>query len=519
MDLETITKEDLRLEYKDLLEKYKILDIEHAELKEKYELVVFRKFGRSSESLNASDGQPSLFTEESESPADQKTDEEQKTDSPVATQKIGAYTRSKAGRKPLDEKLPRTDIIIDIPEEDKQCACGTCLVRIGEEVSERLQIIPPRLFVERIIRPKYACRSCEGSGDEDKRAVRVSPAPASIIPGSIVTPGLLAFVITNKYVDHLPFYRQEKKFERIDISISRQNMSNWQQQAYKKLEPLFDLLKECVKSGPVMQMDETPVQVMGESEREDTQNSYMWLARGGPPGKPVVMYEYRETRAAKHIHDFLTGFSGYLQTDGYEGYASALKSYPDIIHIGCFAHARRKFFEAAKLAKKAGSAEEAMKYIRQLYDAESDLRKKSLTPDAFLAERKERSALILEKFRSWLDKRVLQVPPSLALGKAIHYTLGQWEKLIAYLESPYLTPDNNVCENAIRPFVLGRKNWLFAGSPDGAKSSCGMYSLVETARQNNLDPEKYLTIIFDRCPHAITKTDWEALLPWNVKDL
>jgi len=518
MDLDTLAPEVQRF-IKDISEENKLWEIKYTELKEKYDLVVFRKFGRSTESLQINNGQPSLFSEESETSAVQNTGDEQPSESANEAQKIGSYTRAKAGRKPLDEKLPRTEVIIDIPEEDKLCACGTELVRIGEEVSERLQVIPPRIYVERIIRPKYACRNCEGSSDEDKPAVRVSPSPASIIPGSIVTPGLLAFIITNKYVDHLPFYRQEKKFERIDISISRQNMSNWQQQVYKKLEPLFDLLKCHVKSGPVMQMDETPVQVMGESEREDTQQSYMWLARGGPPEKPAIMYEYRETRAAKHIHDFLTGFTGYLQTDGYEGYNSALKSYPGIIHVGCFAHARRKFFEAAKVSKKAGSAEEGMKYIRKLYEVESDLRKKELTPDEFLAERKERSTPILEKFRAWLDNRALQVPPSLALGKAIHYTLGQWEKLIAYLESPYLTPDNNACENAIRPFVLGRKNWLFAGSPDGAKSSCGMYSLVETSRQNGLDPEKYLTHIFDRCPHAKNKADWEALLPWNVKEL
>lgn len=242
MDLDTLAPEVQRL-IKDISEENKLWEIKYTELKEKYDLVVFRKFGRSSESLEASNGQPSLFSEESEPLAVQNTGDEQSFESVHEAQKIGSYNRAKPGRKPLDEKLPRTEVIIDIPEEDKICACGTELVRIGEEVSERLQVVPPKIYVERIIRPKYACRNCEGSSDEDKPAVRVSPSPASIIPGSIVTPGLLAFIITNKYVDHLPFYRQEKKFERIDISISRQNMSNWQQQAYKKLETLFDLLK------------------------------------------------------------------------------------------------------------------------------------------------------------------------------------------------------------------------------------------------------------------------------------
>ena len=308
----------------------------------------------------------------------------------------------------------------------------------------------------------------------------------------------------------------EKQFERIGVTISRQDMCNCQQQVFRGLAPLFELLKKEVKSGPVMRMDETTAQVMGEEGRSDTQKSYMWLSLGGLPGKTVVWYEYHETRAAYNAKKFLEGYCGYLQTDGYEGYDAALKDMPGIVHVGCFAHARRYFFEAAKVTKKPQSAQEGIKYIRKLYQVENELREQGLEPEEFLAERKARAGPVLSDFKLWLLKRKEEVPPSLLLGKAINYCLAQWDKMTAYLESYYLTPDNNACENAIRPFVLGRKNWLFNKSPEGAESSCGMFSLIETAKQNGLIPWNYLTALFKEAPRASSPNDWEKLLPWNI---
>ena len=300
------------------------------------------------------------------------------------------------------------------------------------------------------------------------------------------------------------------------MDISRQDMANWQQHVYIKLSPLLAMMKETVKSGPVIQMDETTVQVIGEADRKDTQNSYMWLARGGPPERSVVWYEYHPTRAAEHAKEFLAGYCGYLQTDGYAGYDSAVKDMPGIIHVGCFAHARRKFFEAAKVAEKPESAHEGIKHIRKLYWLEDELRSQNLDEHKFLSERKARAGPVLEQFKSWLLKRAEEVPPSNLLGTAVHYSLAQWDKMTAYLESPYLTPDNNACENAIRPFVLGRKNWLFCQSPLGAQSSCGLYSLIETAKQNDIVPAHYLTALFEKAPFASSPADWEKLLPWNI---
>ncbi len=509
MNARTQLKEtDYKLKYEKLLTAYTTLERVYEITKQRLDLELYKKYMRSSEKEALDKSQQLLFEIEI------SKEELEKEEKEVVT--VTAHKRVKQGRKPINKNIPREEIIIDIPEEEKHCACGCELSRIGEESSERLQIIPERIFVERTIRPKYACKACEGSGDEDRPAVRVAPAPLTLIPGSIATENVLAHIFANKFIDHLPYYRQEARFKRIGVSISRQNMSNWQLQVHKKLLPLFTLLKAHIKKGKVIQMDETTVQVLGEEDKNNSRLSYMWLARGGPPDKPAIYFEYQRSRASEHIHDFLVDFSGYLQTDGYRGYDTALKKHPDIIHVGCFAHARRKFFDASKVTKRIGSAEEAMKYIRNLYAIESKLRKQGLSDNEFIAERKKLSLPILEKFKTWLDKKEEHVPASLPVGKAVHYTLGQWEKLIAYLNCADLTPDNNACENAIRPFVIGRKNWLFSGSPEGAKSSSLLYSLIETAKQNKLNPQEYLTHVFTKVPHCKTQDDWEALLPWNA---
>ena len=475
-------------------------------LKEQINLLLQKRFGRSSEQDGKN--QPPLFAAEEMQAGREEVE--------IEKQEIKSYTRNKAGRKAIDPNIERREKIIDISEEEKECACGHKMDRIGEETSEKLHMEPAVVYVEKTIRPKYACRHCEGTGDEDKPAVRIAPVPPSIIPRSIASASLLSYIMVQKYQDHLPFHRQEAQFLRIGAEISRQDMSNWQQHIYNYLAPLFTLLREAVKTGPVMRMDETTSQVMGEEGRKDTQNSYIWLARGGPPDKTVVLYEYRETREAKNAAELLEGFCGYLQTDGYEGYDAAVGGNPKIIHVGCLAHARRKFHEASKAAKKPQSAEEGIKFIRKLYEIEKNLREEKLADADFAAARKRLAEPVLSDFRRWLNKRANELLPSCLLGKAVAYTLKQWDKLVRYLESPYLTPDNNACENAIRPYVLGRKNFLFNKSPEGAKSSCGMYTLIETAKQNGVEPSKYLRELFEKAPFASSPKDWEKLLPWNI---
>ena len=212
----------------------------------------------------------------------------------------------------------------------------------------------------------------------------------------------------------------------------------------------------------------------------------------------------------------MTGFKGYLQTDGYEGYDCELKNHPDIIHVGCFAHARRKFFEAQKVSSQSKSASVGLTFIRRLYKIETELREQKLPASLLVATRKEKTKAILEDFKKWLDKLYSNTKAETLLQKAVNYAHNQWDKLIAYLGEAELTPDNNLSENAIRPFVIGRKNWLFYKSPAGAESACALYSLIETAKINNVDPDNYLTFLFEQTPYAVSTTDWNSLLPWNV---
>jgi len=521
------------LRLKEVEAQYKTLQLEHEVLQEKYDLLMYKRFARSAEELLADEKQQPLFAAE-ETPAQTITADE------VA--EVQSFKRKKAGRKAIDPKIPRREKTIDIPEAEKKCGCGADLTRIGEETSEKLHIEPPVIYAEKTIRPKYACRCCEGTADESAPAVRVAPPEPSIIPKGIASASLLSTVIVQKFEDHLPFYRQEKQFERILVTISRQDMASetsfpWQQHVYERLKPLFILLICVLKSGPVLQMDETVVQVMGETvitddgeeeKRADTAESRMWLARGGPPDTPVTLYQYRQTRSADHAKAILEGYSGYLQTDGYIGYDSALKGNGAIIHVGCFAHVRRHLFEAAKVSARAETAKTGIAFIKKLYAIEAELRKEcaeGANDDAmkkaekrarFNDERKEQAAPVLGEFREWLMKQQTEVPPSTLLGIAVGYALGQWDKLVRYLESPYLTPDNNAAENAIRPFVIGRKNWLFSKSPAGADSSCGMYTLIQTAKQNGVIPFHYLKALFEKAPYASSPDDWKKLLPWNI---
>jgi transposase len=438
--------------------------LENEQLREELRLAIYRKYGRSSEKQD--DSQALLgFDSEAESLPDAPDDES------LESVTISSHTRKKRGRKPIADYIPREDIIHDISEEEKQCACGHTLSKMGEEVSEKLAIIPEQIYVERHIRPKYACKHCEGSGDEDRNAIRIAPVPVSLIPKSIVTPGLLAFIIVGKFCDHLPFYRQEKRFERIGVSISRQDMSNWVIKAFTVLLPLLALLKKALVSGSFVQMDETPLQVMGEDGRANTSQSRMWVTLGGDGDTPVALYEYRETRKAEYIIELLSNFLGFLQADGYTGYDKAASDLGNIIRVGCLAHVRRKFVEASKASKNPGSAHRAISMIAKIYHAENEIDKQTLSDDRIIQVRKETVVPLLTEMKTWLEDKSVKVRPESNTGKAVSYALSQWESIQWFIDCPGLTPDNNACERAIRPFVIGRKNWILNGSPKGAEAS------------------------------------------------
>ena len=435
---------------------------------------------------------------------------------------IAAHARKKRGRKALPQNLPRIDIIHDLSEDEKQCACGAQLSRFGEELSEKLDYIPARLRVERHIRYKYACKNCEGVED-DGPTVRIAPAPVQLIPKSNAGAGLLAHIAVSKFADGLPLYRQQKIFGRLGIEISRAVMSKWMICAARHCSGLIDLLRAEIHSGPLINIDESPLQVLNEAGRANTSKSYMWVYRGGQPDRPVLLYQYQRSRSGRVALEFLNGYHGYIQSDDFAGY-DHLDQKPGIVHLGCWAHARRKFVKVAKVRKKHRSkranpkslADHALDYIGKLYQIEKVARQRQLDTAQIYQLRQDKSKPLLDQFKDWLEAKKPLTPPKGLMGQAISYTMANWDKLVIYLDDGQLKPDNNLVENAIRPFVVGRKNWLFAGSPDGAKASATFFSLIETAKANGLEPYAYLRHIFKNLPLVKTEQDLADLLPQNI---
>ncbi len=485
-------------------------DKETAILLEQIRLLRAQLYGRKSEKVIPIDGPQPL-------PLFDMPEPEGLEDESAEEIHVPEHTRKKRGRKPLPDDLPRVEVVHDIDEKDKTCPCGCTLKRIGEETSEQLDIIPAKIQVIRHIRPKYACPECEGVED-DGPTVKIAPVPAQIVPKSIVSSSLLAHILTGKFIDHLPFYRQEKQLLRLGVDVSRTSMCRWAMQAAEACQPLLNLLEEEVLAGMYIQADETTLQVLNEPGRSPTSKSYMWVFRRGDPDRPILIYQYHPTRAGDVASAFLRDFAGTVQTDGYAGY-DFLDTRKAIRHIGCWAHARRKFTDVTRALgkkRKAGAADKALKYIRKLYAVEKRIRNGEYSPEQIYEIRQAESKPVLDDFEKWLKKKQKQTPPKGLPGKAVSYTLKQWSRLIGYIEDGNLSIDNNMAENSIRPFVVGRKNWLFSGTPEGAEASALLYSLIETAKANKLEPWAYLRYIFDRLPLAATLEDFEALLPWNI---
>lgn len=490
-------------------------EMENKLLREQVLLLRSKMFSRKSEKLHAGEeeAQQVLFDEPSEAMAQEGAVSEE----PLV--EVPAHTRRKKGRKPLPAELPRVEVIHDLADGEKVCGCGCMMERIGQEVSEQLDIIPAKMVVIRHIRYKYACKTCEGLESEGP-AVKTAPMPEQIIPKSMASPGLLAHIFTAKFADAVPFYRQEKQFARLGVEMNRTSMSTWAMKVAGLCEPLMEMLHKEMLTGPLIQADETTVQVLEEPGRSSTCKSYMWVFRGGPPGKAVLLYQYHPSRSGDVAKRFLKGYQGCVQTDGYGGY-DFLDEWPEVVHAGCWAHARRKFMEVIqardKKEHKAGSADVALGHIQKLYRVEKDAKELKIKPENLCAYRQQHARPVLMEFKFWLDKKAVQTPPKGLLGKAVAYTLGQWSRLIRYLDFSFVTPDNNLAENAIRPFVVGRKNWLFSGNPEGAKASATLYSLIEMAKANGLEPYRYLRHLLENLPHAYTADEYTALMPHIIE--
>ncbi len=474
-------------------------------------LLKARLFGKKSEKLTAEDILQGRLFDEAE--MHYAHEEEPQREEII---RVKGFERRKPGRKGLPDDLPRVEVIHDIPEEEKICACGSALTRIGEETSEKFDIIPAKIQVIKHIRYKYACKNCEGTESEGEGgAVKTATLPPQMIPQGIVTPGLLSYILISKFCDALPFYRQEKMFARIGVELSRATMCNWAILAHERMDRLLELLWENVVCSRHLGIDETTIQVLNEPGRKNTTKSYMWIFRGGTREHPVIIFRYSPTRSSEVIKKYLKDYKGYLQSDGYTGY-DVFGRRDGVIHAGCWAHVRRKFVEAAKISKE-GLAHSVIDLIRKLYKVEEKAREDNLSPEETVLLRQKNSLPVMESIKKVLDREVHQVAPKSPLGKAIRYTLDDWPKLVVYLSNGIVPIDNNLVENAIRPFVVGRKNWLFSGSPRGAEASAAIYSVIETAKANDLEPYAYLRYLFEKLPLAKNDDEIRVLLPDRIK--
>ena len=469
-------------------------------------------FGRKTEKTPQSDNgiQPLLpFSQEEAAPPVPVSEQ-------VKTIEIKAHSR-KRGRKPLPADLPVQEVIVDIPEIDKTCACGCQKARIGEETADKLEFTPARAHITRIVRPKYACRSCEGT-ESDEPTVSIAPVPEQIIPKSFATASLLAYIITSKFVDALPFHRLSGMFSRQKIEISRGTMCNWAIKVAMALKPIYELFVEMLMASSCINADESRIQVLKEPGRKATDQSWIWVFRGGGAGKATVYFHYSHSRGGKIADEILANYKGYIQTDGYSGY-NFISSRPGQKHLACWAHVRRKFFDSIKAAgedAKPGIAHEAVAIINSLYKIEKDARVNGLNPDEIQKIRDQQSKPILEGFKTKLETWKKTVLPKSLTGRAVTYTLNFWDKLMVYLENGELQIDNNSAENAIRPFAVGRKNWMFADTVEGAIASAILYSIIETAKANGLEPYWYLRFLLEKAPGLKSKEDFRNLIPQNI---
>lgn len=418
---------------------------------------------------------------------------------------VPAHTRRKpGGRKPISDNLPRVERVVELSAEEKICkCCGSEMVEISKDTSERVEVTPPKIYIEKLVRPKCVCRKCNSAP--------VAAAVPYVLPHSIVANGALAYIATAKFCDAIPFYRLEKIMARYGIELPADNMSNYVLQ-FSRLygEKILRAFEARLRNAPLLHIDETSILVMREENRANTQKSYVWTFRS----HDVVLFHYRTSRSADFLRDFLRGYRGRVLTDGYTSYDHVLDEM-GIVHAACHVHCRRNFVEAHEVGKDSRAAP-ALEYYRKLYRIEAEARAANLSGDALVAWRQEHAKPLLREFHQWLNEcRAKSYVAASKLGKAVHYALRHWPKLVLFLGDAAIPLDNNPVENAIRPYVIGRKNWLIAGSPSGADANCLFYSLVETARLNSHEPYQYLRWLFDRLPYADDDYAIAALMPFS----
>jgi transposase len=421
------------------------------------------------------------------------------------------------GRNPIPQDLHREKHVIDVAETEKVCSCcGSEKKHIGDDITEELEYKPAVFFVNQYVRPKYACATCPDNG------ITTAPMPARPIDKGVAGPGLLAYILVSKYVDHLPLYRLEQMFKRYNIHINRSSMAGWIAQLCNPLEAICQSMKESLQSSFLIQADETTLKVLDDTVKNVSPGvkrsggkcelGYLWPYVGD--GK-LAVFEFRNSRSREGPTNFLDGFTGtYLMSDGYAGYNEVVKK-QGLTHLMCWAHARRKFFEQKDIDPVF--VEQVLGLIKELYMVELEAANGNLTHQARCALRKQKSVAILERIKNVLENPNKVILPKNKIAEAIAYTLNHWVQLTRFLEDGRLPVDNNLCENTIRPVALGRKNWLFAGSPEGAKRMAIIYSLVATCKLNGINPYEYFRDILPKVA-AYSNKNIADLTPvnWNI---
>ena len=482
-------------------EKNKYLSDENTYLRELLKGLRRDKFGKKSERWESPE--QFVFNEievESKKP-DPYGEDEVASDSIQEDIDVKPHTRKRGHRKPLPQTLPRVIEMIELPESERVLDDGTPLKVIGWERSEKLKYEPAKLSVVEVHRAKYGVEA----GDYVKTA---PPAPA-IIPKGFASPELLAAIITSKYADGLPLYRLEAIFERQGIYLTRGTMARWVIKVAEACQPIWNVLSDRLQACFYVACDETHTQVLKENGRKAESKSWMWV-RSTPFGeKKIVLFDYSPSRSSEVAKSLFADFEGYLQCDGLASYN--VLEIEKVVRVGCNMHGRRRFEKASVEGAKSGKSlgETGLEYYKTIYKIEEEI--KDTSPDERYQLRQERAAPIWEKFKAWADLQITKVPPKSKIGSAFSYFMSEYEYLTAYLKDGRLEADNGFTERAIRKFAIGRNNWMFSDTEDGANASALLYSLVVTAKVNGINPYETLVKILTELPCAQNLEDYERL--------
>jgi transposase len=435
---------------------------------------------------------------------------------------VPGHKRAKRGRKPLDPALPREVVRHELPEGERVCPHdGAALSEIGVEVSEQLDIVPQQVRVIRHERVKYACPCCDGS-------IRLAARPPQVIPKGLFTESALAWIATSKYLDGLPLYRQSALLGRFGgTDISRNTLAASIVRVGHAAQPVVNLLRDELLDAPLIFGDETELQVLKEPGRSAQAKSYIWAQMTDGSGKdgtgpPIRLFAYSPSRSTKTALELYAGIrpGAVLMTDGYEVY-DAIADQHKLVHLGCWTHCRRYFHEALQALPKDKRGPEQLParfidLIGRLYKVEAQARRDEVDVRELGRRRQEHSVPVLADIEALLLANLHAVLPKSLLGQALHYLAAQWSKLTRYVEDGRYSIDNNGQENAIRPFCVGRRNWLFADTVAGANASANLYSLLQTCQVNGIDSYRYLRALLVALPRAETADDYAALLPWRI---